>query len=107
MSATSKSKLMPFIYFTAKTSQELARLGALLLELCDTRLQHRRQRDKLPGSLSILSKLVAHETGTSAAQHMSGSTDVMQDLWFVQQCFRSNLEGFHQQQSCFDQLHRG
>jgi hypothetical protein len=36
MSATSKSKLMPFIYFTAKTSQELARLGALLLELSAT-----------------------------------------------------------------------
>jgi hypothetical protein len=50
-SATSKSKLMPFIYFTAKTSQEPARLGALLLELCDTRGYNRRQRDKLPGIL--------------------------------------------------------
>jgi hypothetical protein len=35
MSAASKSKLMSFIYFTAKTSG--ARLGALTLELCDTR----------------------------------------------------------------------
>jgi hypothetical protein len=65
-SATSKSKLMPFIYFTAKTSQEPVRLGALLLELCDTRGYNRRQRDKLPGIL-YPEQSVAHETGTSAA----------------------------------------
>jgi hypothetical protein len=59
-------KLMPFIYFTAKTSQELALICAFFVgTLCDTGFW--RQRDKL----RYPSKLVAHETGhICSAQHM-------------------------------------
>jgi hypothetical protein len=68
---------MSLIYFTAKTTGTGTIGCAYIGALCDIEGYNRRQRDKLPGSLSILSKLVAHDARHICSPNVSGSTNVM------------------------------